>query len=80
MSQMLGRRRRRYPSLDAFVASLYQRRPRPRITLEQAEGAGRTRTGAVALRPPRCKTKAPSKSASSTSSLRWEAQVGFSPP
>jgi hypothetical protein len=29
--QMLGRRRRRYPSLDAFVASLHQRRPRPSI-------------------------------------------------
>jgi hypothetical protein len=77
---MLGRRQRRYALLDAFVASLHQRRPRPRIMLEQADGTGPTRTGAVALRPPRCRTKAPSKSVSSTSSLRREAQVGFSPP
>jgi hypothetical protein len=44
---MLGQRRRRYPSLDAFVASLQQRGPRP-----SEPGAP------VGLRPLHCKTKA----------------------
>jgi hypothetical protein len=46
---------------------------------ERAEGADLMRTDVVALRPLRCKTKAPSKSASPTSSARREAQVGFGP-
>jgi hypothetical protein len=76
---MLGRRRTRYPSLDAFVVSLHRRRPHPQSTPEQAEGVNWMKTGAVPLRTLCCKMKAPSKSTSPMSSLRREAQVGFSP-
>jgi hypothetical protein len=44
---------------------------------EQVDGVDRMKIGAVPLRPLRCKTKALSKSTGPTSSLRWEAQVGF---
>jgi hypothetical protein len=76
---MLGRRRTRYPSLDAFVASSIRRRLHPQNTPEQAEGVDRMKTGAVPLRRRRRKTKALSKSTSLTSSLRREAHVGFGP-
>jgi hypothetical protein len=76
---MLGRRRTRYPSLDAFVASLHRRRPHPQSTPEHAEGADWMKTGAVPLRPLHCKTKALSESTGPASSLRREAQVGFGP-
>jgi hypothetical protein len=55
---MLGRRRIRYPSLDAFVASLHRRGPHPQSTPEQAGGVDWMKTGAVPLRPLCCKTKA----------------------
>jgi hypothetical protein len=76
---MLGRRRTRYPSLFAFVASLQRRRPHSQSAPEQAEGADWMKIGAVPLRPLRCKTKALSKPTGPTSSLRREAQVGFGP-
>jgi hypothetical protein len=44
---MLGRRRTRFPSLYDFVFSSRRRRPHSQNTSEQAEGANRTKTGAV---------------------------------
>jgi hypothetical protein len=74
-----GQRRTSYPSLDAFVASLHRRRPHPQSTPEQAEGTDWMKTGAVPLRPLRCKMKALSKSTGPMSSLHRVAQVRFSP-
>jgi hypothetical protein len=62
---MLGRRRRRYPSLDAFVALVHQRRPRP--------------SGLPSSPRLQDEDKTLTKSASPTSSLRSEAHVGFGP-
>jgi hypothetical protein len=76
---VLRRRRTRYPSLDAFVASLLRRRLHPQNTPEQAEGVDWMKTGVVPLRPLYCKTKALSKSTSLTSSPRREAHAGFGP-
>jgi hypothetical protein len=76
---MLGRRRTRYPSPDAFVVSSRRRRPHPQNAPEQAGGADRMKTGVVPLRPLYGKMKALSKSASSTSSPCWKAQVRFGP-
>jgi hypothetical protein len=44
---MLGRRRIRYPSLDAFVSSSLRRRLHPQNASEQAEGVDWTETGVV---------------------------------
>jgi hypothetical protein len=66
--QMLGRRRTRYPSLEAFVVSPHRRRPHPQNAPEQAGGVDRMKTGAVPLHPLRGKPKALSKSTSPTSS------------
>jgi hypothetical protein len=77
---MLGRRRTRYPSLDASVTSLHQRRPYPRSMPEQAQGVVQMKTDAVPLRPLSYRTKALSKSAGPTSLQCREAQVGFGPP
>jgi hypothetical protein len=77
---LLGRRRTRYPSLDAFIVSSRRRRPHPQNALKQAGGADRMKTDVGPLRPLCGKMKALSKSASPTSSPRWKAQVGFGPP
>jgi hypothetical protein len=63
---MLGRRRARYLSLDAFVASSLRRRLHPQNTPGQAEGVDWMKTGAIPLRPLCCKTKSLSKSTSLT--------------
>jgi hypothetical protein len=62
---MLGRRQRRYPSLDAFVASLHQQRPRP--------------SGLPSSSTLQDEGKTPTKSTSSASSSRSKAHVGFNP-
>jgi hypothetical protein len=76
---MLGLRRTRYPSLDAFVASSLRRRLHPQNTPEQAEGVDWMKTDAVPLCLLCCKTKALSKSMSLTSSPPREAHAGFGP-
>jgi hypothetical protein len=70
---LLGRRRTRYTSLDAFVASSLRRRLYPQSTPEQDEGVDWMKCGAAPLRPLRCKTKALSKSTSLTSSPHRKA-------
>jgi hypothetical protein len=76
---MLGRRRTRYPSLDAFVASSLRQRLYPQSTPEQAEGIDWMKTSVVLLRTLHRKTKALSKSTSLTSSPRPEAHARFGP-
>jgi hypothetical protein len=72
---MLGRRRRRYPSLDVFVASLHH----------DAKDTGPMRTsrldfaGALRPSPLHDEGKTPTMSASLTTSSGLEAQVGFGP-
>jgi hypothetical protein len=62
---MLGRRRRRYPSLQAFVTSLHQRR--------QDDRRGPPFFPLTARRRPTTKSHLP------TSSPDLEAHVGFGP-
>jgi hypothetical protein len=63
---MLGRRRRRYPSLEAFVASLHQRR--------QGRRSDEDFAGALRSSPLRDEGKTPTMSASLTSSSGPEAK------
>jgi hypothetical protein len=76
---MLGRRRTRYPLLDASVSSSLRRRLYPQSTPEQAEGVDWMKTGVVPFRPLCCMMKALSKSTSLTSSPRREAHARFGP-
>jgi hypothetical protein len=63
---MLGRRQRRYPSLEAFVTLLHQRRRDDR-------------RGRPSSSPSLDEGQTPMESASHVSSSRPEAHVGFGP-
>jgi hypothetical protein len=68
---VLGRRRRRYPSLEVFIASLHQRR--------QGRWSDGDFAGAFRSYPSRDEGKTPTTPDSLTSSLGPEAQVEFGP-
>jgi hypothetical protein len=68
---MLGQRQRRYPSLEAFVASLHQRR--------QGRWFDGDFAGVLRSYPSRDEGKTPMTPDSLTSSSGPEGQVGFSP-
>jgi hypothetical protein len=65
LDTLLGRRRRRYPSLQAFVNSLHQRRQEDRRGSPFALFTARRRSTTKSLHP--------------TSSPDLEAHVGFGP-